>query len=121
MNKIDKFKDYMKANGEEIAIGIAVGAFNIGCGIIMHKMYVSKKYGELIKLTNKFKVNKEGETCYQGLCEFLRNAHSVYPVIPGFDAELRDAVSEELVEHIGKYGYNPDDKISGMLVGFKNN
>lgn len=118
MNKMNKVVEYVKEHKNEIAIAAFVGVVGTACGIIGHKMYISKNYGELIKLVEEHGKNASGETFNHELCSFLDSTTGkMYPAIPASGQTLRDAVSEDLLEYFVKKGANPDTKISGVFVG----
>lgn len=120
MKKMNKVVEYAKTHKKEIVTTIIVGGVGIVCGIAGYKMYISKNYGELIKLVDEYGKNTKGETFYRELCNFLDSTTGkMYPTIPAGDAALGDAVSEDLLEYFLEKGVSPDAKISGLFVGTK--
>lgn len=122
MNKMNKIVNYTKTHGKTIAISTVTGVLGIVCGVIGYKTYISKNYGTLIRLVDDYGSHANGETFCQELTTFLESAtKSIYPCIPAPESDIRldETVSEDLLGWLVKHGYNPDDKISSVLVGFK--
>jgi hypothetical protein len=119
MNKMNKVVEYVKTHKKEIAITAFVGTIGAVCGIVGHKLYISKNYGELIKLVNERGECAKGRSLNERLCAILGNTTgSVYSCIPvNGDKTITEALGGELLEVFLEDGFDPNTKISGVMFG----
>lgn len=119
MNKMNKVVEFVKSHKKEIAITAFVGTIGAVCGIVGHKLYISKNYGELIKLVNEHGECTKGRSLNERLCAILGNTTgSVYSCIPvNGDKTITEALGGELLEVFMEDGFDPDIKISGVMFG----
>lgn len=119
MNKMNKVVEYVKNHKKEIAITAFVGTIGAVCGIVGHKLYISKNYGELIGLVNEYGKSANGQSLNERLCKFLDNTTgTVYPCFPvNGDKTLSDGLGGELLNELLEDGFDPNTKISGVMFG----
>lgn len=115
--KQNRVVEFVKAHKKGIIGTAIVGVVGVVAGIVGHKCYISKNYGELIKEVSSFGDHPDGTTVVQSTTEFFRNSYAVNPIAEMKNYTIADALGERLVSGLEEYGIDTSAKVSGILVG----
>lgn len=118
----EQVKDYVMEHKKEFTIATIAGVVGVFGGVICHKGYISKNYGDLIKAINNFEATPLGVSMVDDTVKFFKKAtHSVQAVTPNYEQTIKQAFDEGAVsEYLEKHsGLSPNTIVTGVLVGIK--
>lgn len=119
---MSKIKDFIKEYKKELTIAAVAGAVGVFGGVICHKGYISKNYGDLIETINDFGATPFGVSMVDDTVKFFKKAtHSVQVVMPNYEQTIKQAFDDGSVsEYLAKYSeLGPNTIVTGVLVGIK--
>lgn len=122
MNVVNGVVKFVKEYKYDILLGVVAGAAGIACAEIGRtQMAISKDKSDLIKEIDRLCVSDvdDGATLAQHITWILEGTKGVYWRTTDDQLTFADVLSEKALEFAAERGLNPNDRITGFLIGNK--